>query len=34
MADISSFLIPLPPLNEQKRIVEALDNVVASIMRN
>ena len=34
MADISSFLIPLPPLNEQKRIVEALDNVLASIMRN
>ena len=28
------FLIPLPPLQEQKRIVVALDNVLASIMRN
>ena len=28
------FLIPLPPLQEQKRIVKALDNVLASIMRN
>jgi type I restriction enzyme S subunit len=28
------FLIPLPPLQEQKRIVMALDNVLASIMRN
>lgn len=28
------FLIPLPPLQEQKRIVEALDNVLTSIMRN
>ena len=34
MADISDFLIPLPPLDEQKRIVKALDNVLASIMRN
>ena len=34
MADISNFLIPLPPLDEQKRIVKALDNVLASIMRN
>ncbi len=34
MADISGFLIPLPPLDEQKRIVKALDNVLASIMRN
>ena len=31
---MSEMLVPLPPLNEQKRIVEALDNVVASIMRN
>ncbi len=31
---ITEMLVPLPPLNEQKRIVEALDNVVASIMRN
>ena len=28
------FLMPLPPLQEQKRIVMALDNVLASIMRN
>ena len=28
------FLMPLPPLQEQKRIVKALDNVLASIMRN
>ena len=27
-------IIPLPPLQEQKRIVKALDNVLASIMRN
>ena len=27
-------IIPLPPLQEQKRIVMALDNVLASIMRN
>ena len=31
---ISEMLVPLPPLQEQKRIVEALDNVLASIMRN
>ena len=30
---ISEMLIPLPPLQEQKRIVKALDNVLASIMR-
>ena len=28
------FLMPLPPLQEQKRIVKTLDNVLASIMRN
>ncbi len=31
---ISEMLIPLPPLQEQKRIVKALDNVLTSIMRN
>ena len=31
---ISEMLVPLPPLQEQKRIVIALDNVLASIMRN
>ena len=31
---ISEMLVPLPPLQEQKRIVEALDNVLASIMIN
>lgn len=31
---ISEMLVPLPPLQEQKRIVEALDNVLASISRN
>ena len=31
---ISEMLVPLPPLQEQKRIVRALDNVLASIMRN
>ena len=31
---ISEMLVPLPPLQEQKRIVKALDNVLASIMRN
>ena len=33
MADISGFLIPLPPLEEQKRIVEALNDILTSIMR-
>ena len=32
--DLGSLFFPLPPLQEQKRIVEALDNVLASIMRN
>ena len=31
---ISEMLVPLPPLQEQKRIVMALDNVLTSIMRN
>ena len=31
---ISEMLVPLPPLKEQKRIVMALNNVLASIMRN
>lgn len=31
---ISEMLVPLPPLQEQKRIVKSLDNVLASIMRN
>ena len=33
MADICGFLIPLPPLREQKRIIDALNNVLTSIMR-
>ena len=31
---ISEMLVPLPPLQEQMRIVKALNNVLASIMRN
>ena len=31
---LSAIKIPLPPLQEQKRIVKSLDNVLASIMRN
>ena len=31
---LSAIKIPLPPIQEQKRIVKALDNVLASIMRN
>ena len=33
MADITGFLIPIPPLNEQYRIIDKLEFVIASIMR-
>ena len=33
MADITGFLIPIPPLNEQHRIINKLEFVIASIMR-
>ena len=33
MADITGFLIPIPPLNEQRRIINKLEFVIASIMR-
>ena len=29
---VKSYIIPLPPYNEQKRIVAKIDEVVASIM--
>ena len=32
MADITGFLIPIPPLNEQHRIINKLEFVIASIM--
>ena len=33
MANITGFLIPIPPLNEQHRIINKLEFVIASIMR-
>ena len=33
MADITGFLIPIPPLNEQHRIINKLEFVIASITR-
>ena len=33
MADITGFLIPIPPLNEQHRIINKIEFVIASIMR-
>ena len=33
MADITGFLIPIPPLNEQYRIIDKLEFVIASITR-
>ena len=33
MADITGFIIPIPPLNEQRRIINKLEFVIASIMR-
>ena len=33
MADITGFIIPIPPLNEQRRIINKLEFVIASITR-